>query len=106
LGTLPLGETQYRKNQKKIAYYVVFCRREIAFWKALARVAGTRWQIETGFETAKGLCGLDLYEVRKWDAWYRHMTLSLLSHAFLAGDACQGKALFKRGALLETRSSV
>lgn len=28
--------------------------------------------------------GLDHYEVRKWDAWHRHITLCLLAHAFLA----------------------
>jgi SRSO17 transposase len=26
---------------------------------------------------------LDEYEVRKWPAWHRHITLSLLAHAFL-----------------------
>lgn len=23
------------------------------------------------------------YEVRKWEGWYRHITLALLAHAFL-----------------------
>lgn len=49
----------------------------------LVRVAGTRWAIEECFETAKGEVGLDHYEVRRWDSWYRHMTLVLLAHAFL-----------------------
>ena len=39
--------------------------------------------IETAFEEAKGLVGLDQYEVRKWEAWYRHITLALLAHAAL-----------------------
>jgi len=72
------------EKPEELAYYVVFCRREEASLAALARIAGVRWQIETGFETAKGLCGLDQYEVRKWEAWYRHITLSLLAHAFLS----------------------
>lgn len=50
----------------------------------LVQVAGTRWQIEMGFEQAKGEVGLDHYEVRHWTAWYRHITLTLLAHAFLA----------------------
>lgn len=66
------------------AYYVVFARREAAALERLVRVAGTRWQIESAFEEAKGACGLDEYEVRKWVAWHRHVTLSLLAHAFLA----------------------
>lgn len=26
---------------------------------------------------------MDHYEVRRWDAWHRHVTLCLLAHAFL-----------------------
>jgi SRSO17 transposase len=47
------------------------------------RVAGTRWRIEDALGEAKGSTGLDHYEVRRWDGWYRHVTLSLLAHAFL-----------------------
>jgi SRSO17 transposase len=42
------------------------------------------WRIEQGFEQAKSEVGLDHYEVRKWPGWYRHVTLALLAHAFLA----------------------
>lgn len=49
----------------------------------LVRVCQERWQVEVAFETAKGESGLDHYEVRKWDAWHRYITLSLLAHAFL-----------------------
>ena len=48
------------------------------------RVAGTRWAIEECFEEAKGQVGLDQYEVRRWDGWYRHITLAMLAHAYLA----------------------
>ena len=27
--------------------------------------------------------GLDQYEVRRWDGWYRHITLAMLAHAYL-----------------------
>ncbi len=50
----------------------------------LARVAGTRWAIEECFEEAKGQVGLDQYEVRRWDGWYRHITLAMLAQAYLA----------------------
>jgi SRSO17 transposase len=49
----------------------------------LIRVCTTRWQIEEGFAQAKGEVGLDQYEVRKWEAWHRHATLCLLTHAYL-----------------------
>jgi SRSO17 transposase len=55
----------------------------------LVRVAGTRWAVEEGFEQAKGEVGLDHYEVRRWSGWYRHVTLALLAHAFLAVTRAQ-----------------
>jgi SRSO17 transposase len=55
----------------------------------LVRVAGTRWAVEEGFEQAKSEVGLDHYEVRKWPGWYRHITLALLAHAFLAVTRAQ-----------------
>ena len=61
----------------------------------LARVAGTRWSIEECFEEAKGQVGLDQYEVRKWDGWYRHITLAMLAHAYLA--VVRNQALGKGG---------
>jgi hypothetical protein len=42
------------------------------------------WHIEEAFQQAKGEVGLDHYQVRRWTAWYRHITLALLAHAFLA----------------------
>ncbi len=41
------------------------------------------WFIEQCFAEAKGEVGLDHYEVRRWDAWHRHVTLCMLAHAFL-----------------------
>src|SRR5215217_8958057 len=49
----------------------------------LARVAGTRWTIESCFEAAKSEVGLDQYEVRSWTGWHRHVTLAMLALAFL-----------------------
>ena len=71
------------EHPAELAYYVVFAPTGTTL-QALARVAGKRWAIEECFETAKGLVGLDQYEVRKWSAWYRYITLSLLAHAFLS----------------------
>ncbi len=49
----------------------------------LVRICQARWQVEEGFAQAKGEVGLDQYEVRRWDAWHRYVTLCLLAHAFL-----------------------
>jgi SRSO17 transposase len=50
----------------------------------LVAVAGARWAVEDCFAEAKNETGLDHYQVRTWTAWYRHVTLSMLAHAFLA----------------------
>ncbi len=65
-----------------LAYYVVFAPAGTAL-AALVRVAGTRWAIEECFAVAKGEVGLADYEVRRWDGWYRHVTLALFAQAFL-----------------------
>lgn len=67
----------------ELAYYLAYGPKETPT-EELVRVAGRRWAIEDCFEQAKGEVGLDEYEVRKWEAWHRHVTLSLLAHAYLA----------------------
>lgn len=51
--------------------------------RGLAVAAGRRWAIETCFEAGKQETGLDEYEVRSWDGWYRHITLSMFALTFL-----------------------
>ena len=67
----------------ELAYYFVFAPRRTPLHD-LVRVAGQRWRIEQSFELAKGEVGLDHYEVRRWDGWYRHMTLAMFALAYLA----------------------
>ena len=68
---------------EELAYYVCYGPADTTLGE-LVRVAGTRWVIEECFEEAKGQVGLDQYEVRRWDGWYRHITLAMLAHAYLA----------------------
>jgi SRSO17 transposase len=70
-------------DPSELAYYLAYGPKETPA-EELVRVAGRRWAIEDCFEQAKGEVGLDEYEVRKWEAWHRHVTLSLLAHAYLA----------------------
>ena len=67
----------------ELAYFVCFGPAGTAL-EELVRVAGTRWAIEECFEEAKGQVGLDQYEVRRWDGWYRHITLAILAQAYLS----------------------
>lgn len=68
-----------------LAFYLVGGPANVTLEQAL-RVAGRRWTVESCLEEAKGETGLDEYEVRHWHSWHRHITLSLLAHAFLASS--------------------
>ena len=83
-------------DPEEIAYYLAAGPKETP-WQTLAWVAGQRWAIEMSLEEAKSLTGLDEYEVRRWEGWYRHITLSLLAHAFLA--VTRAKAQTPKGAM-------
>ncbi len=66
----------------ELAYFWVFCPLPTTL-PDLVGAAGMRWMIEECFEDAKGTVGLDQYEVRRYDAWYRFITLALVAHATL-----------------------
>ena len=51
--------------------------------ETLAYVGGSRWRIETEFETEKGDVGMDEYETRTWAGWHHHVALCLVAGAFL-----------------------
>jgi len=53
----------------------------------LVAVIGLRWPVEECFEAAKQQAGLDNYQVRKYDAWHRHVTMAMLALAFLSAMA-------------------
>jgi len=61
---------------------------EIAYYLAYAPTGATV-EKEECFQAAKNECGLDQYEVRRYPGWYRHLTLAMLAHAFLAAMAAQ-----------------
>ncbi len=65
-----------------LAYVLVFARRGTTL-QEMVQVIGARWTVEQCFEVGKGEVGLDEYEVRSWQGWYRHITLCMLAQAFL-----------------------
>jgi hypothetical protein len=77
------------EDPQQLSAYTVFAP-EGATLHALAKAAGSRWRVEIGFEEAKGEVGLAHYEVRSWHGWYRHITLALFAHAFLAAIRSAG----------------
>ena len=61
--------------------------------KELARVAKAAHRIEECLERAKGEAGLADYQVRTWNAWHHHQTLSMLAAWFLTEETRRGKNL-------------
>jgi SRSO17 transposase len=95
-GTEPPGWSRYllvrrsltpdTKGELELAYYLCAAPAGTED-EELIRVAGTRWAVEECFQSAKNETGLDHYQVRRYDAWYRHATLAVLAHAYLAVTA-------------------
>lgn len=71
------------RSDGKLAYYVCYVPAKTDL-QTMVHVAGIRWMVEECFEAAKGEVGLDQYEVRSWHGWYRHITLAMIAHAYLA----------------------
>jgi SRSO17 transposase len=84
------------EEKPEFAYYLCYAPNGQDTIETLVRVAGQRWKIEQAFETAKGECGLDHYEVRHWQGWYRHITLSMLAHAVLSVLRARGEKNSRR----------
>jgi SRSO17 transposase len=78
--------TRNAKGEQELAYYLC-CAPAGTPDEELIRVAGSRWAIEECFATAKNETGLDQHQARRYDAWYRHVTLAMLAHAYLAVTA-------------------
>ena len=65
------------EEQPEHAYYWFYAPTQKATLHALVCVAGQRRRIKQAFRAAKGECGLDHYEIRHWQGWYRHITFTL-----------------------------
>ena len=74
----------------ELAYYHCYNPKHARF-SELVNVAGARWPIEECFGSGKNEVGLDEYQVRKYNAWHRHITLAMLTHSFLAITAHKAK---------------
>jgi SRSO17 transposase len=81
----------------ELAYYIVHTRHPVPLAE-LIRVVGSRWGVEETFQFGKNETGLDHYQVRRYDAWYRHITLSMLAAAFLTITAHRERIRTQKGA--------
>jgi len=79
-------------RRDEVAAYLVYTPTDTPL-AAVVRAAGARWTIEDTFKLAKGHVGLDHYEVRSWQGWYRHITLALVALVALTlGARKKGRA--------------
>jgi SRSO17 transposase len=80
--------TPNAKGEPELAYYLCHAPAGTTLEELIA-IAGSRWAIEECFQSAKNETGLDHYQVRRYDAWHRHITLAMLAHAYLAVTAAR-----------------
>jgi len=57
----------------------------------LARVITAGTCIEASFKRGKGEAGMDEYQVRSWEGWHHHMTLTLIAVWFLISETHRGQ---------------
>lgn len=97
-----------RDDPDDLAFYQAYGPEKKTPVGELVRICQARWAVEEGFAEAKGEVGLDHYEVRKWKAWHRYVTLSLLAHAYLvamrlsSGSEQEEEVGDKRGTAIPT----
>jgi SRSO17 transposase len=86
-----------RLSDGELAFYACFgpARTTLA---ELVGVAGIRWAVEESFQAANDQVGLDHYQVRRYDAWYRHVTLAMVALGFLAAVRAQAAGAARAGA--------
>jgi SRSO17 transposase len=82
-----------RKSKQKVvkngvsdyeyAYFLVHAPTRTSLAQMI-RWTGLRWKIEEDNKTGKNEFGLADTQVRTWPAWHRHITSSMLVHAFVA----------------------
>jgi SRSO17 transposase len=65
----------------EVAYYLVWAPPDTSL-PTMVQAIGGRWHIEEDLQATKAL-GLDQYETRSYQGWYRHITLVVLAYAFL-----------------------
>jgi len=84
-----------------LTFYQAYGPERTSLAAELIGVCQRRWKVEDCFAEAKGEVGIEHYEVRRWDAWHRYITLCLLAHAFLVVTrllgACEEETGGKRG---------
>jgi SRSO17 transposase len=76
--TKPKTTQKYPQGTYEIEYFLVHAQAGTPV-TAMITAAGLRWNIEDDNKCGKDQLGLDAYQVRKWNPWHRHVTISMLA---------------------------
>ena len=94
LGTQPLEGWKHhllirrsKTDPNELRAYICFAPDDTPREK-LVQIAGIRWTVESCFAESKSEVGLDQYEVRSFDGWYKHITFACLALALLTYLSC------------------
>jgi SRSO17 transposase len=92
--TLVVIRFRERENEQviKVDYYLSNASPDVPLAE-FARVAKAEHRIEECLQRAKSEVGLSDYEVRSWEGWHHHQTLSLLASWFLVTETRRGKKM-------------
>lgn len=71
-----------KTNPEEVQAYVCYAPEGTAPGK-LAEIAGIRWTVECCFAESKSEVGLDQYEVRSYEGWYKHITFACIALALI-----------------------
>ena len=71
-----------KKDAKELRVYLCYAPQNTTLEK-LAQIAGKRWTVERCFAEGKSEVGMDQYEVRSFDGWYKLITFACLALALL-----------------------
>lgn len=69
-------------DSHEIKFFLSNAPEETSF-EEMCHVCTMRWPIEQCFEEGKSELGMNHYEHRSWQAWYRHMTFVFMAHLFI-----------------------
>src|SRR5215470_16355490 len=87
-----LGERPVPGERGEVKWYISTLPADTPLQR-LGELAHSRWPIEQFYADAKGACGLDHYQGRRWDGLHRHLALVMLAYSFLARQRWMPAAL-------------
>jgi SRSO17 transposase len=83
------------KTRQSVSCYVCLAPPKTPL-PTLISVAGSAASVDVAFQLARQCAGLDQYQVRGEEAWYRHVTLAMVAYAFLTATVWKDGELLAR----------